>query len=908
VDPGSVTSTVRAAHADTVESLVHQLGSDVARGLDEAEAVKRLESAGRNALSDSQGVNPLLLLAEQFKSPLVALLLAAAVIAGLLGEWVDAVAIATIVILNSVIGFVQEFRAERSIAALMKMTAPLARVLRSGTPSMIPATEVVPGDMLLLEAGDCIAADARLVQGFNLLAQEAPLTGESESRDKDAAAILEPAIPLGERINLVFMGTTVSAGTGKALVTATGMRTEIGQIAGMLKDSRRENTPLQKQIADFGRWVIGVCLGLVALVVALGVLRGLPLLELFLTSVSLAVAAVPEGLPAVVTISMALGVRRMAQKNALIRTMPSVETLGSTEVICTDKTGTLTHGEMSVRELYAGGELFQLDGGLEPEGTVSRQGGNPSEEQTRGLQTLAAVHTGCNSADLSRRDGKWSVVGDPTEGALLASSRTIGLPAEFSAEAPVLHEFPFDSERKRRGMFRPLTTGKVRLFVNGAPDILLGLCTREQTSQGIVDLGEERRHEILEANAAMAEKALRVIGSAYRDFEGDFEGDFERGPLADRDAAEGRLVFAGLAGLQDPPRAEAALAISRCKAAGIRVVMITGDHPRTALAIARELGLAEGDDQVISGPELDLMEDAALSGRVLQAVVYARVTAAHKLRIVAAWRAHDKVVAMTGDGVNDAPALKGADIGIAMGITGTEVTKQAADMVLADDNFSSIVAAIEEGRGVYYNIRKTLQYLLAGNAGELLVMILALAWGWPAPLLAVHLLWINLVTDGLPALVLASGRLDGSMMRHKPRPPGESLVNRPFIFGLLGTGFLTAGVSLFAFWIGLRSGGLELARSHAFDTLVFSEVLRALAYRSDEHPFWRLSFRSVAPLLLIVAFTIALQTACHEVPLMANALRLVPWNPASFALVLSLAFVPLIVLEGKKLVRLKRAS
>jgi Ca2+-transporting ATPase len=886
-----------AAHATKSEDLFRDLKTDAQRGLDASEARVRLENEGPNALVDAEGLNPWALLAGQFKSPLVALLLAAAFLAGVLGEWVDAVAIAAILVLNAIIGFFQEYRAERSIEALMKMTAPSARVLRNGAPALIPATEVVSGDILLLEAGDCVAADARLVQGFDLLAQEAPLTGESEPSGKDAVAILPEAAPLGDRRNMVFMGTTLSAGTGRAVVTSTGMRTEIGRIAGMLKEGRRDITPLQKQLAGFGRWVIWACLGLVCVVGALGLLRGLPLLEVFLTSVSLAVAAVPEGLPAVVTIAMALGIKRMAQKQALIRRLPSVETLGSTEVICTDKTGTLTHGEMSVRELYAAETFFQLSGGLEPQDEgASRAGEAPTEAQSECLRTLAAVHAGCNSADLSEREGKWSVIGDTTEGALLASSRRIGQPAEISPHAGILHEFPFDSERKRRGMFRPLASGKVRLFVNGAPDVLLGLCTHERNARGITPLGAERRQAILEANVSMAEKGLRVIGSAYRDFEA-----LENAPLADRVAAESSLVFAGLAGLQDPPRMEAANAIARCRDAGIRVVMITGDHPRTAFAIARELGLAEGLDQVVSGPELDAMDEAALSERVPRSAVFARVTAAHKLRIVRAWRGQGSVVAMTGDGVNDAPALKGADIGIAMGITGTEVTKQAADMVLADDNFASIVAAVEEGRGVYFNIRKTLQYLLSGNAGELLVMIVALAWGWPVPLLPVHLLWINLVTDGVPALVLASGRIDGSLMRRRPRRMGEPIVSRKFLAGILGTGFLTATVSLIAFRIGLSTGGMDLARSYAFETLVFSEVFRSLAYRSDEHPFWRLPFRSLAPLLGVVAATLALQAACHQIPATAKVLRLVPWNGESLALMLGLSLVPLLALESKKL-------
>ena len=787
-------------HSLDVQKVLEQLQVDPRSGLDAGIAQARLTKDGPNALKDAKSINPWALLLEQFKSPLVGLLLIAALVSGFLGEWVDTIAISTIVILNAIIGFAQEYNAEQAIAALKKMTAPMARVLRNGQDALIPAIEAVSGDILLLEAGDLVAADARLIQTSDLKAQEAVLTGESSASKKDFGKILPEAAPLGDRINLVFMGTAIASGTGRAVVTETGMNTEIGRIAHMLETEPDEATPLQKQLAAFGKWILWACLALVVVVFVLGVLRGQSPIPMFLVSVSLAVAAVPEGLPAVVTIALALGVKRMARRHALIRRLPSAETLGSTQVICTDKTGTLTRGEMTVRELYVAGETFRLTGaGLEPEGEVLHQNHVPSAEQRERLQILASIHMGCNNAGLHKEEGVWHVTGDPTEGALLASARKVA--PQLSVESEMILEFPFDSDTKRHGVFHKLPGGRLRLLVNGAPDVLLGLCSQELSTEGVRSLADENRKHILDANAAMAEQALRVIGSAYKDY-----GDFDAGAaIPERAEAERDLVFAGLAGMQDPPRPEAAAAAAQCRDAGIRVVMITGDHPRTAFAIARELGLTRTAEEVVSGVELDAMDDSALQDRIERTTVFARVTAAHKLRIVKAWRGHGAIVAMTGDGVNDAPALKGSDIGIAMGRSGTEVTKQAADVVLADDNFSSIVAAVEEGRGIYSNIRKSIQYLLGGNVGEILVMMLPLLWGWPVPLLAVQLLWINLVTDGLPALVLAADPADASLMKRRPRNSKQALANRSFILGIVGTGCLTAAVSLIAFAIGLRT-------------------------------------------------------------------------------------------------------
>ncbi len=888
-----------AWHALSAAEAAQRLHADPARGLDQDEAARRRAADGPNALRAAPALRPLALLAGQFLNPLVLLLLVAAMVSGFLGEWIDASAIIAIVFLNAAIGFAQEYNAEQAIAALKKMTSPKATVLRGSAPQSIPAAEVVRGDVLLFEPGDCVAADARLFAASELRIQEAALTGESMPAEKNAAPSLSENAALGDRRNLAFMGTTVAAGTGRALVTAVGMETEIGRIAALLAAEPEVATPLQRQLAGFGRLALWICLGLVCVVFALGWLRGMGPGPLFLTSVSLAVAAVPEGLPAIVTLALALGVRRMARRHALIRKLPAVETLGSAEVICTDKTGTLTQGEMTVRELVAGGVSFRVSGsGFAPAGSITAGGDAPGRGETSMLRTLASIHAGCNGAALAAAGPDWRVTGDPTEGALLVAARKAGLPPEYPDPAGLVREFPFDSDRKRRGMARRQADGGCRLLVNGAPELLLGLCVSESTAAGVRPLAEADRRRILAANADLAGRGLRVIGSAYRDFT-------DADALPDRDEAERDLVFAGLAGLQDPPRPEAQAAVGECRAAGIRVIMITGDHPDTALAVARELGLAETRAQILTGTEIDALDAAALRARVPEAAVCARVTAEHKLRIVKAWRERGAVTAMTGDGVNDAPALKGADIGIAMGKSGTEVAKQAADVVLADDNFASIVAAVEEGRGVYANIRKTLQYLLAGNAGELLVMILALALAWPVPLLPVHLLWINLVTDGLPALILAADPVDAGLMRRQPRRAGKPMADRRFLIRLLQTGCLTAGVSLAAFWIGWRAQGLDAARSYAFDTLVLTEVFRALAYRSGA-PFWRSERKGLIRILLLIAGTTALQIVCHENDALERVLHLVPWHPATAAMMLGLGLIPLAVIEADKMRRRKR--
>ncbi|MGV3532625.1 MAG: cation-translocating P-type ATPase, partial [Chthoniobacteraceae bacterium] len=803
------------------------------------------------------------------------------------------------------IGFYQEFSAERSIAALRKMTAPRAKVVRDGNMSVVPAAEVVPGDLLELEAGDLVAADARVIEASSLRCVESALTGESAAVDKRATTLDRREVPLGDRENMVFMGTSVAAGQGRAVIVGTAMNTEIGRIAGLLQEAGEEgSTPLQQKLEAFGRILVWASLAIVALLFVLGLARGVPFFELFMTSVSLAVAAVPEGLPAVVTVSLALGVLRMSRRRALVRRLPSVETLGSTSVICTDKTGTLTLGEMTAREIYVDRQTFDVTGeGYGPLGEVLFQGKTRNDQHAGPLLELGNILVGCNNAHLILEGGTWKVVGDPTEGALLAAGKKAGAdPQRLNAEQPKHHEIPFDSDRKRRTVIRAAAGGRLRAFTNGAPDELLRLSTHIYTADGIRRINDEDRRRVTEENVRMAGRALRVLGSAFRDM------DAEAPALLTAEGVECGLVFVGLTGMYDPPRAEAKLAVAKCHDAGIRVVMITGDHPSTALAIALELGIATKDSVAVSGIELDQLDDAALTAKAEQVAVYARVTAAHKLRIVRAWKATGAVVAMTGDGVNDAPAIKGADIGIAMGRSGTEVTKQASDMVITDDNFASIVAAVEEGRGIYDNIRKTLQYLLAGNCGELLLMTAAIVIGLPVPLLAIHLLWINLVTDGLPALCLATDPIDSDVMKQPPRPRNERITDGSFLGTMFLTGALTAGVSFAVYLYALRTQTPEMARTHAFAALVFAELLRSFGARSETRPLWHMNILSNLSLFAVVATSFSVQVWSHHNVWLAGFLKtsLLTLNDCLMLLVVST--LPLLVLEVRKVLLRPRIS
>jgi len=876
----------------SIEETLTKLRSE-ATGLSAQEAASRLATDGPNELKESKRFNPLKMFFSQFKSLIIWILLAAGAVSGILGETRDALAIFAIVILNAVIGFYQEYKAEQSITALKKLTAPQGKVRRSGHITTVPASSIVAGDVISLEAGDVVAADARLIAAASLKCIESALTGESEAVPKKLSILESGDVPIGDRLNMVFMGTSIATGTAQAVVVTTGMNTELGRIAGLIEEgSEEEKTPLQRKLDSFGRVLIWATLGIVVLLFALGLFRGTNVLELFMTAVSLAVAAIPEGLPGVVTVALALGVFRLSRRRALVRKLPAVETLGSTTVICTDKTGTLTVGEMTVRALYVAEQRYEVTGeGYGPVGEVQIDGRKAAEAETAPLLELANILIGCNNSHLVEEDGIWKVIGDPTEGALLAVASKIGGNRDsIEKETPKQQEIPFDSDRKLSAVIRRTKEGKLSAFVNGAPDVLLGRCTQIYTSKGVRLLTDEDRQNIPTQNAAMGKQALRVIGSAYRDMESATSEELTA------ETVEHDLVFVGLSGMYDPPRPEAKDAVAKCNDAGIRVVMITGDHPHTAKAIAEEIGIAKPEDVTIEGIEVNKLTDSELQHRVSKIAVFARVSAEHKLRIIRAWKSKGAVVAMTGDGVNDAPALKGADIGIAMGRNGTEVTKQASDMIITDDNFASIVNAVEEGRGIYDNIRKTLQYLLAGNTGELLLITVCVIAGLPMPLLPIQLLWINLVTDGLPALALAADPIDPDVMKRAPRHPLERITNSQFLRTMSLTGILTAGVALFVFLYMLKSGTEEVARTYAFTTLVFAELLRSFGARSETKPVWKIAFLSNLKLVFVVALSIGIQVLSQHNETLGRLLKASPVPFIDCLILLGIGAIPLLIL------------
>ena len=867
-------------------------------GLSAARAAERIARDGSNELTDVARITALQILRGQFTSLIVWVLIAAGAISAVVGDAVDAIAIFAIVGLNALIGFYQEFHAEKSIAALKRMTAPQATVRRDGSVTTIPATGIVAGDVLVLEAGDLIAADARLLQAASLTCIESALTGESEAATKQAATLAPGEIPLGDRSNMLYMGTSVATGTAQAVVVATAMNTELGRIAALLETAGvKQGTPLQRKLDSVGRILVWAALGIVALLFGLGLLRGTNPFDLLMTSISLAVAAVPEGLPAVVTVALSLGVLRMARRRVLMRTIAAVETLGSTSVICTDKTGTLTVGEMTVRLLHVAGQHYEVTGeGYGPGGEIRVDGVPPTAPQSAWALELATVLLGCNNAHLVHDDGTWRTIGDPTEGALLAAgAKAGGDRTRIEKEMPKQHELPFDSDRKRSTVIRQMPDGTLRALTNGAPGPLLDRCTHLYTGTGTRALGSEDREQIRSQITVMASQALRVLGSAYRELGNASAATFTA------DVVERGMVFVGLTGMYDPPRPEAKHAIATCRAAGIRVVMITGDHPHTAAAIAEQLGLTAG--AAVTGTELDTMADEELKHRAPAITVYARVTAEHKLRIVRALQAGDAVVAMTGDGVNDAPAIKGADIGIAMGIAGTEVTKEAADMIITDDNFATILAAVEEGRGIYDNIRKTLQYLLAGNTGELLLMTLCVALGLPSPLLPIHLLWINLVTDGLPALCLATDAIDPDVMKRPPRRRSESITDRAFLRTMLLTGLLTGGAAFAVYLYTLKVASPDAARTYAFTVLVFAELLRSFGARSESTAVWRISLRTNVKLVAVVALSFSLQLWSQHSDTFGRFLKTTSMPLGDCLLLLAAGAIPLVVLELVKVTR-----
>jgi P-type Ca2+ transporter type 2C len=905
-----------AAHSRGLAEVLKELETDAGTGLSSEEARRRLERYGPNELREKPRPSFFQLLLAQVNSFLIILLVVASVVSAALGELTDAGMIMAIVILNSILGVVQESKAEAAMAALKKMAAPNARVIRDGSIQDVPSRELVQGDIVLLEAGNYVPADLRLAEAVNLKVEEAALTGESVPVEKSESGALGEDIPIGDRVNSAFMSTVVSYGRGKGIVTSTGMGTEIGNIAEMIQSYEDEATPLQLKLEQLGKTLSIACLGICAVVFAIGLTRGEEMLYMFMVAVSLAVAAVPEGLPAIVTICLALGMQRMIRRHALLRKLPAVETLGSCTAICSDKTGTLTQNEMTVVKLFTNGRLVEVSGrGYQPEGGFS-MGGNPMEvtsDPTLGF--LLAGSTLCNDAQLEHRangkngssgveapskDGQaWRMVGDPTEGALVVAAAKAGLWKEQAEKnQPRLSEIPFDSDRKCMTTIHANSNGTpgYTAFVKGAPDIVLGLCSAAYRDGQVAAMDEKDRAEILAANESMANEALRVLAVAYRPLD-------EVPARPTPETVERELVFVGLLGMIDPARHEVKDAVRVCKAAGIKPVMITGDYKNTAVAIARELGiLSDGSSRVLTGAELDKMSDDEFAKRVEGVDVYARVSPAHKVKIVEMLKERGHVVAMTGDGVNDAPALKRANIGVAMGITGTDVAKETASMVLTDDNFASIVSAVEEGRVIYSNIRKFVFFLLSCNVGEILIVFTAMLVGLPVPLQPVQLLWLNLLTDGLPALALGMEKGDPDIMDRQPRPTNEAIINREMQIGIVVQSIAMAGATLAALLISLARdpNNIAMAQTMAFTTLVGSELVRAYAARSERFSVFSQGVFSNKYMVGATVLSTLLLLGPLYLPGLQGLFEVVSPAASDWLIALPLIFVPFTVAEITK--------
>ncbi len=863
-----VDQSAKPWHTFPVEKVIRDLEVDPNQGLSSADINQRQVQFGANELVEHGVKNPWRILFEQFKETMVVVLIIAALISALLSDWKDAIAILAIVILNAILGFVQEYRAEQAMQALKQMAAPIVRVRREGQVMEIEAHDLVPGDVILLEAGSAVPADARLIETASLRVMEASLTGESHAIDKETATLEGDDLPLGDRKNLVYMGTAVSYGRGVAVVVETGMLTQLGRIAELIQSVEGEQTPLQRRMAQLGQSLALASIGIVAIVFVLGLLRGEKVTEMFITAIAMAVAAIPEGLPAVVTISLALGAQRMLRRQALIRKLPAVETLGSVTTICSDKTGTLTENRMTVTVLDVLGETQSMDAVLEKGLPVLDGEFRPAENPpVRSLGLLLKAAALVNDAALQEAlsaDDCCRAIGDPTEGALLIAAAKAGLwKDELDQRWPRVAEAPFTSERKRMTTVHqvnipaddpteaPWRESPYVAFCKGGVDEMLAITTQVWSGDQAVPLDEDLQNRIIAANNQLAEDGQRVLGVAFR--------PMTTVPVVPDDGTmEAKMTFIGLTAMIDPPRPEVEAAVDTSQAAGIRPVMITGDHPLTALRIAKDLGIAGEDSQILTGRQLATMSDPDLEDVVEDVSVYARVSPEHKLKIVAALQNRGHIVAMTGDGVNDAPALRRSDIGVAMGITGTDVSKEAADMVLLDDNFATIVKAVAEGRTIYDNIRKFIRYTMTSNVGEIMVMLLAPFFGLPLPLKAIQILWINLVTDGLPGLALGIEPPERNTMDRPPHPPDESIFARGLGFDILWVGPFMGLVSLGVGLWGFLTGN-PYWKTMVFTTLTLSQMGNALAIRSDRDSLFRIGLFTNKPMLGAVVLTLVLQ-------------------------------------------------
>lgn len=858
-------------YSKSIKQVLDELRVSSDTGLSESEAQSRLEKYGRNELKGAEKESLLMRFLDQMKDPMIIVLLAAAVLSFVSSgftDWVDSAIILLIVVVNAVISISQEDNAEKALEALRKMSAPLAKAIRGGKLVKVETNLLVPGDIIVLEAGDLVPADARILECANLKADESAMTGESVPVSKNASEGLAEDTPLGDRKNMVISSTVITNGRATCVITATGMETEVGRIAGMLMNEEESETPLQKKMAEISKVLSVICLGVCGVMFFVGLLYKRPILEIFMSAVALAVAAIPEGLAAVVTIVLALGVQRMVKRNAIIKKLPAVETLGCASVICSDKTGTLTQNKMTVVEVW----------------TL-----NPRERRL--ALTIGAL---CNDTVLTYdADGRAKTAGDPTETAFVDIAVKEDLDKnKLEEQMPRLGELPFDSERKMMSTIHPLEGGGYRVMVKGAPDVLLRRCR----------ISPADLKEAMATNEDMAGRALRVLGTAFKDIASIPK------ELTSQELESG-LTFVGLVGMIDPPRTEVKQAVAECYEAGIRPVMITGDHKLTAVAIAKELHIFRDGDKAMTGEDLDAMSQDELNQKVDQYSVFARVSPEHKMRIVKAWQYKGKVVAMTGDGVNDAPALKAADIGCAMGITGTDVAKGAADMILTDDNFSTIVHAVEQGRGIYSNIKKSIQYLLSCNLGEIITIFIATAFNFhQMPLIPIQLLWLNLVTDSLPALALGMEAVEPGVMKEKPRDPKVSLFANGFAASMVFYGVLVGAVTLAAYMLGEyvlsdpdTADGVACTMS--FATLVFCEMTRAFAVRSEHQSIFKIGLFSNSMMNKAFAVGLILQLAVLFIPPLQEIFGVMYLNAAEWAIIICLSLTPLIISEIAKGVR-----
>ncbi len=867
-------------HSLDCRTTVDKLKSDIKNGLSKTQAKSRLEKYGKNALSGGKKQSILVKFLLQFSDYMVLILLVAAGISfGVAifsddGDFIDPIMILIIVILNAVIGTVQECRAEKAIEALKKLSAPHANVLRDGKPVSIPSEEVAVGDILIFEAGDFVCADARILEAVAVKAEESSLTGESVPSDKQADTVLPEKTPPADRSNMLFSSTYITSGHGKAIVTQTGMNTQVGKIAAMLDGGESPDTPIQKSLAKTGK-MLGICAIIIcAFIFVLGVFQKIPPLDMFMISISLAVAAIPEGLPAIVTIVLALGVRKLASHRAIVRKLPAVETLGSANVICSDKTGTLTQNKMTVEALSG------VDGTINTHSTDGTL-----------LLTLAAL---CNNSALKKTSGVYKANGDPTEAALVTAAANAGIIKDDLDKKYVrVRELPFDSKKKRMVTVHKLPTGGYRTIIKGAPDILIGLCSSVYRSGSDSTMTQGKKARLLAENNKLASQAMRVIAAAYKDTPHE----------PNENELEKNLIFCGFIGMTDPPRPQAYGAVAQCHKAGIKTVMITGDHITTAKAVAEKLGIFKKGDKTATGAELDAIPQSELEKSIFQYSVFARVSPEHKVRIVKAFQSCGAIVAMTGDGVNDAPALKCADIGCAMGLSGTDVAKSAADMILTDDNFATIVDAVEQGRGIFDNIRKTIHFLLSSNIGEILTVLCAFLMKLPSPLLAIQLLWVNLVTDSLPALALGSEPAKKDLMEKPPENSSKSVFTKSSVRSIIIEGCFIGALAFLAYTIGRvffdGSGDPITGRTMTFAVLSLSQLVHSFNLRSEKSLF-KTGFLGNPKLIGAFIIGAVMQISVISVPFLSAIFKTVPLNTAGWLIVAGLSLVPLLVVETEK--------